>query len=81
MTPIGPLHRGPGEINYPIACGGIVVNPGDMIVGDLNGVVVVPREIADELAAAVAAITEICGSRASQVTERTVSRSARARTS
>jgi regulator of RNase E activity RraA len=48
-TPIGPLHRGPGEINYPISAGGIVVNPGDVIVGDLNGVVVVPSEIAPEL--------------------------------
>jgi regulator of RNase E activity RraA len=43
------MHRGPGEINYPIACGGVVVNPGDVIVGDLNGVVVVPREFADDL--------------------------------
>ncbi len=49
VTPIGPLHRGPGEINYPISCGGIVVHPGDVIVGDLNGVVVVPRGIASEL--------------------------------
>jgi RraA family protein len=49
VTPIGPMHRGPGEINYPIACGGVVVNPGDLIVGDLNGVVVVPREVAGEL--------------------------------
>jgi RraA family protein len=49
ITPIGPLHRGPGEINYPISCGGIVVHPGDVIVGDLNGVVVVPREFAPEL--------------------------------
>jgi regulator of RNase E activity RraA len=49
VTPIGPMHRGPGEINYPIACGGVVVNPGDIIVGDLNGVVVVPREFADDL--------------------------------
>jgi regulator of RNase E activity RraA len=49
VTPIGPLHRGPGEINHPISCGGIVVNPGDLIVGDLNGVVVVPREIAADL--------------------------------
>lgn len=48
-TPIGPLHRGPGEINYPICCGGIVVNPGDLIVGDAAGVIVVPREIAAEL--------------------------------
>jgi regulator of RNase E activity RraA len=49
VTPIGPLHRGPGEINHPISCGGIVVHPGDVIVGDLNGVVVVPQEIAAEL--------------------------------
>lgn len=48
-TPIGPLHRGPGEINYPICCGGIVVTPGDLIVGDAAGVIVVPREIAAEL--------------------------------
>jgi regulator of RNase E activity RraA len=49
VSPIGPLHRGPGEINHAICAGGIVVKPGDVIVGDLNGVVVVPREIADEL--------------------------------
>lgn len=49
VTPIGPLHRGPGEINHPVSVGGIVVNPGDIIVGDLNGVVVVPREIAGDL--------------------------------
>lgn len=46
VTPVGPLHRGPGEINYPVVVGGIVVQPGDVIVGDLNGVVVVPRESA-----------------------------------
>jgi RraA family protein len=43
ITPIGPLHRGPGEVNHPISAGGIVVYPGDIIAGDLNGVVVVPR--------------------------------------
>jgi len=48
-TSIGPLHRGPGEINFPISCGGIVVNPGDIIVGDAGGVVVIPREIAEKL--------------------------------
>jgi regulator of RNase E activity RraA len=51
VTPKGPLHRGPGEIGYPISCGGIVVNPGDVVVADLNGVVVVPRDISDELLA------------------------------
>lgn len=48
-TPVGPLHRGPGEINYPISAGGIVVHPGDVIAGDQNGVVVVPRECAREV--------------------------------
>ncbi len=43
-TPIGPLHRGPGEINYPISCGGTIVNPGDVIVADPAGIVAVPRE-------------------------------------
>lgn len=49
VTPIGPLHRGPGEINQPICAGGIVVNPGDVIVADLNGVVVVPGGFLREL--------------------------------
>jgi regulator of RNase E activity RraA len=49
VTPIGPLHRGPGEINYPVSCGGIVVNPGDIILGDANGVVAVRREFAEEI--------------------------------
>lgn len=49
VTPIGPLHRGPGEINCPVSAGGVVVHPGDVVVGDLNGVVVVPRKIADAL--------------------------------
>ncbi len=49
ITPIGPLHRGPGEINFSVSCGGIVVNPGDIICGDANGVVVVRKDFAEEL--------------------------------
>jgi len=49
ITPVGPLHRGPGEINFSVSCGGIVVNPGDIICGDANGVVVVRQEIAESL--------------------------------
>jgi regulator of RNase E activity RraA len=48
-TPIGPLHRGPGEINYPVACGGVVVNPGDIVVADTAGAVIVPRPVAYDL--------------------------------
>ncbi|PTM57769.1 RraA family protein [Desmospora activa DSM 45169] len=34
---------GAGEINVPISCGGVTVHPGDLIVGDVDGVVVVPQ--------------------------------------
>ena len=58
VTPIGPLHRGPGEINFPVSAGGIVVHPGDLVVGDLNGVVIVPREVADDILARLQARAE-----------------------
>lgn len=46
VTSFGPLHRGPGELNFPISCGGIVVNPGDVIAADTSGVVVIPKDFA-----------------------------------
>ena len=41
-TPGGPHKEGPGEINVPIACGGVSVNPGDIIVADADGIIVIP---------------------------------------
>ena len=38
----GPSKLGPGEINIPIACAGLVVQPGDLILGDADGVIAVP---------------------------------------
>lgn len=38
-----------GEINVPISCGGVPVNPGDIIVGDRNGVCVIPIEHAEQI--------------------------------
>lgn len=43
FTPGGPYKDGPGEINVPISCGNIAVNPGDIILGDQDGVIVIPR--------------------------------------
>jgi len=41
VTPKGPYKDGPGEINVPVSCGGIVVNPGDIVVGDADGIVII----------------------------------------
>jgi len=43
-NPNGPTKNVPGRINWPVACGGVTVNPGDLVVGDADGVVVIERE-------------------------------------
>lgn len=48
-TPNGPFRNGPGEINTPISIGGKVIHPGDIIIGDIDGVIVVNPNDADEL--------------------------------
>jgi 4-hydroxy-4-methyl-2-oxoglutarate aldolase len=42
-NPNGPTKFVPGRINWPISCGGVAVSPGDLVVGDADGVVVVER--------------------------------------
>jgi 4-hydroxy-4-methyl-2-oxoglutarate aldolase len=48
-NPNGPTKTASGRINWPISCGGISVQPGDLIVADADGVVVVEREKAASL--------------------------------
>lgn len=44
ITPQGPYKHGPGEINVPVCCGGIAVLPGDILIGDGDGIVVIHKE-------------------------------------
>ncbi len=53
-NPNGPTKGVTGRINWPISCGGIAVHPGDLVVGDADGVVVVEREKAGSLLEAAA---------------------------
>jgi regulator of RNase E activity RraA len=48
-NPNGPTKFVPGRINHPISCGGMTVHPGDLVVGDADGVVVIERERAASL--------------------------------
>ncbi len=49
----GPYKNGPGEVGVPVCVGGMLVRPGDIVVGDEDGVVAFPAEGAAELLAAV----------------------------
>jgi 4-hydroxy-4-methyl-2-oxoglutarate aldolase len=49
VSPIPARRVGEGGMNVQIRCGGVIVNPGDVVVGDEEGIVVVPRARADEV--------------------------------
>lgn len=57
VCPNGPYHNGPGEVNFPVSCGGIVVKPGDIIVADPDGVISLDPSRAEAIAAATEAVS------------------------
>jgi len=69
LSPNSPFKDGPGEINFPITCGGVVVHPGDVVLGDENGVVIVLK---DDAPIVVKALENI-GKKESEMTERIAS--------
>lgn len=52
LLPRGPYKKNEGSINTAIECGGVHVEPGDLVVGDCDGVCVVPRAEIDRVLAA-----------------------------
>jgi regulator of RNase E activity RraA len=50
-APLNLIHHHAIDLNVPVGCGGVAVYPGDVIVGDEEGVVVIPAHLADEVAA------------------------------
>jgi regulator of RNase E activity RraA len=47
-VPAGPSKNGPGYVGKPVACGNVVCNPGDVVIGDPDGIVVIPQSELDE---------------------------------
>lgn len=45
INPAGPSKHGPGTVGYPVACGNVVCNPGDAILGDRDGVIVIDKAV------------------------------------
>ena len=52
VTHRGPYKDGPGEINVPISIDGMVIHPGDLVVGDADGLLCVPIDDAEAVLAA-----------------------------
>ena len=50
-APLNLIHHHAADLNVPIGCGGVPVYPGDILVGDDEGVAVIPQHLADEVAA------------------------------
>lgn len=58
VTPAGPWKNGPGSVGGSVAIGGVVVSPGDIVVGDSDGIVTVPLRRAVEVAAELSRVAE-----------------------
>jgi len=56
ITPNSCVRSGPGKVGLPIVCGGVAVQPGDVVLGDRDGVVVIPQA---QLETVVTALDEI----------------------
>ena len=58
LTPNSGFRNGPGEVNLGVSCGGVTIAPGDIIVGDRDGVVSIPLAAAEQVAATLKLVQE-----------------------
>ena len=58
LSPNAGYRNGPGEINMPVSVGGVSISPGDIVIGDRDGVVVVPRALAEATKARLAQVSK-----------------------
>ncbi len=56
IVPTSPATNGPGTVGAPVTCGGVHVRPGDVVVGDADGVAVVPLDRAEAVLAGLASV-------------------------
>lgn len=68
ITPNSCVRSGPGRVGVAIVAGGVAIEPGDVVVGDRDGVVVIPRKMLDSVIERVAAIKEAEGKVIANVT-------------
>lgn len=61
VTPLAGTAVKLGELNIPVTCGGVTVNPGDLVLADVEGVIVLDPERAEELLKTAGKIKEIEG--------------------
>lgn len=71
----GPYKNGPGEINYPVAVGGQVICPGDILCGDGDSVLVIPQDAAEDVAAAASQVVAKEAAMLDQITHSHLDRS------
>jgi 4-hydroxy-4-methyl-2-oxoglutarate aldolase len=56
LSPNSPFKDGPGEVGHPITLGGVRIEAGDLLVGDVDGVVVIPRADLESVGGELAAV-------------------------
>jgi len=67
LTPAGPFKHGPGTIGAAVAIGGVVINAGDIVAADDDGVIAIPLDRATEVLAEVVKIVELEASKDAEV--------------